>query len=335
MTLSLRSFGMACLRRHCVMRALAILVVAFALVAPGGALADGPPKQIPDFVGINQWINSPPLSMAGLRGKVVLIDFWAYSCINCLRAIPHVEHLYQTYKDKGLVVVGVHTPEYDFEKNPANVEAAVRRIGITYPVAMDDNDATWNAWHNQYWPAEYLIDPTGKLIGYHYGEGNYQKMEDAVRVLLGMNVLSGNAASNGFVPGEGDTPELHFGTAVQSGFGNPESGQEGIRHFRAPTQLPLHKYALDGSWEITPEYARLVGSHGQLRLHFKAAKLYMVAGADHPVTVNVTVDGKPQPPVTIQASGQYSLFVSHDDHDHMMVMHISQADLRVYSFTFG
>ncbi|MEO8748410.1 MAG: thioredoxin family protein [Rhodanobacter sp.] len=333
MTLSTQSVGI--LRRYRAMRLLLLVVAALALVAPGRAQADGPPRQVPDFTGINQWINSPPLSMTALRGKVVLIDFWAYSCINCLRAIPHVEHLYQAYKDHGLVVVGVHTPEYDFEKQPANVQAAARRIGISYPVAMDNDNATWNAWHNQYWPAEYLIDQNGKLIGHHYGEGDYEKMENAVRVLLGMNMLSGSVAPNGFVPGQGDTPELHFGSAIQFGFGSPESGKDGIRHFTAPPRLPLHKFALVGRWEITPEYVRLAGADGEMRLHFKAAKLYMVAGADHPVTVQVTVDGKPQPAVTVQASGQYTLFESHDDSDHVLAMHISQPDLKAYSFTFG
>ena len=335
MILPMRNMYTACLCSHHVARALGIFVAAFALAAWGSARADGPPKQVPDFTGINQWINSPPLSTPSLRGKVVLIDFWAYSCINCLRAIPHVEHLYQTYGNKGLVVIGVHTPEYDFEKIPANVESAVRRLGITYPVAMDNNAATWNAWHNQYWPAEYLIDQNGKLVVHHYGEGVYLKMENVVRVLLGMNTLTGSVASDGFVPGQGDTPELHFGSADQSGFGSPENGRDGNQHFSVPGRLPLHKFALAGRWKITPEYAKLTGSHGELRLHFKAAKLYLVAGADHPVTVQVTIDGKPQPPVTIQASAQYTLFMSHDDSEHVVVMHIPQPDLRVYSFTFG
>jgi thiol-disulfide isomerase/thioredoxin len=322
-------------RKHRQLRVLGILVTVLALSAPHGARADGPPKQVPDFAGIHQWINSPPLSMTSLRGKVVLIDFWAYSCINCLRAAPHVEHLYKAYGNKGLVVIGVHTPEYDFEKIPANVEAAVQRLGITYPVAMDNDDATWKAWHNQYWPAEYVIDQNGKLIVFHYGEGVYDKMENVVRVLLGMNTLAGGTDSDSFVPRQNDTPELRLGSAIQTGFGSPESSEDGSRHFSTQTRLPLHKFALGGLWRITPEYAKLTGTRGDLRLHFKATRLYVVAAADHPLTVALTIDGKPQPPVTIQASGQYTLYVSHDDGEHVMVMHIPQAGLHVYSFTFG
>lgn len=337
MILSTRQLAAASVYRAGVARTLSILLFAFALVlaVPCSAKADGTPKQVPDFAGITQWINSPPLNMAGLRGKVVLIDFWAYSCINCLRAMPHVEHLYQTYGDKGLVVVGVHTPEYDFEKIPTNVEAAVRRIGITYPVAMDNAGATWKAWHNQYWPAEYVIDQNGKLIVFHYGEGAYEKMENVIRVLLGLDTLAGNVAPDSSVPVQGDTPELHFGSVNQAGFGSPESGDNGNRHFSIPARLPLNHFALGGRWKITPEYAKVTGSQGELRLHFKATRVYLVAGTDQPVTVQMTVDGKPQPAVLIQASGQYTLFVSHEDGEHVMVMHVPQADLRVYSFTFG
>lgn len=312
-----------------------LVLIALVLTLPCRVAADSPSSRVPDFAGIDRWINSPPLSMARLRGKVVLIDFWAYSCINCLRALPHVEHLYRAYKDKGLVVIGVHSPEYDFEKDPGNVEKAVRRLGITYPVAMDNDHSTWKAWKNRYWPAQYLIDQNGMLIGRHYGEGGYRRMENAVRVLLGLKVLPGGDASSGFVPGKGDTPELHLGSAAQRGFGSPEDGRAGTRRFRAPGRLPLHKFALVGLWKITPEYARMVGSSGELRLHCKAAKVYMVAGADHPVTVKLTVDGKPQAPVTVEGSRQYTLFESRDDREHLLVLRIPQSHLRVFSFTFG
>jgi len=292
------------------------------------------PAQAPEFAGIDHWFNSQPLSMAGLRGKVVLIDFWAYSCINCLRAMPHVEHLYQTYKDKGLVVVGVHSPEFDFEHDPANVQAAIERIGVTYPVAMDSGLDTWNAWHNQYWPAEYLVDANGQLIGSHYGEGGYDKMENAIRLLLGLDLLAPGQAGS-FQPGPGDTPELHLGSADQRGFGSVESGSDGRRHFSAPAQLALHRFALVGPWEITRQYARSTGAQSELRLHFKAAKLYVVASADQPAALEVIVDGKPQPPVTVQGSRLYTLFDSHDDREHTLLLRMPPAGLRVYSFTFG
>jgi thiol-disulfide isomerase/thioredoxin len=305
------------------------------LSGSSGALATPAPAQVPEFAGIDHWFNSPPLSMSGLRGKVVLIDFWAYSCINCIRAMPHVEHLYETYKDKGLVVIGVHSPEFDFEHDPANVQTAIERMGVTYPVAMDSRLDTWNAWHNQFWPAEYLVDQNGQLIGHHYGEGDYDKMENAIRLLLGLDMQAPGNRANAFAPGLGDTPELHLGSFDQKGFGSPESSGDGLRRFSAPARLPVNQFALTGRWEITRQYARSAGTQVELQLHFKAAKLYMVASADQATPLEVTVDGKPQPAVTVQASRLYTLFDSHDDREHTLLLRIPQADLRVYSFTFG
>lgn len=144
----------------------------------------------PNFEGITTWINSPPLTIHELHGKVVLIDFWTYSCINCLRTLPYIEKWYADYKDKGLVVVGVHTPEFEFEKDPKNVAAAVKRLGIEYPVAQDNNYGTWYAYQNNYWPAHYLIDQNGEIRFVHFGEGGYVETENAIRELLGMSTVS-------------------------------------------------------------------------------------------------------------------------------------------------
>jgi thiol-disulfide isomerase/thioredoxin len=138
----------------------------------------------PNFVGINRWFNSAPLSMSELRGKVVLVDFWTYGCYNCVNTLPYVTKLYETYKGKGLVVVGVHTPEFPFERSAGNVQAALQRHGITYPVAQDNDSATWNAWHNQYWPAQYIVDQHGNVVFSHAGEGRYDEIEQTVRRLL-------------------------------------------------------------------------------------------------------------------------------------------------------
>jgi len=138
----------------------------------------------PNFVGIGKWFNSAPLSMSDLRGKVVLVDFWTYGCYNCVNTLPHVTRLYETYKDKGLVVVGVHTPEFPFERSASNVQAALKRHGITYPVGQDNDSATWNAWRNQYWPAQYIVDQRGFVVFSHAGEGQYAEIEGTVRQLL-------------------------------------------------------------------------------------------------------------------------------------------------------
>ena len=138
----------------------------------------------PNFVGIKTWLNSAPLNIAELRGKVVLVDFWTYGCYNCVNTLPHVTRLYDTYKDKGLVVVGIHTPEFAFEKSTDAVLAAIKRHGIRYPVAQDNEYATWNAYHNQYWPAQYIIDNSGKIVFEHAGEGHYQEIERKIQELL-------------------------------------------------------------------------------------------------------------------------------------------------------
>jgi thiol-disulfide isomerase/thioredoxin len=138
----------------------------------------------PEFAGIDQWLNSPPLTMAGLRGKVVLIDFWTYACINCLRTLPHINRWARTYRHEGLVVVGVHTPEFPFERSTANLQTAMQRFGVKHPVAQDNSYRTWKAYNNKYWPATYLVDANGRIQYQHVGEGQYEETEAAIRVLL-------------------------------------------------------------------------------------------------------------------------------------------------------
>jgi thiol-disulfide isomerase/thioredoxin len=138
----------------------------------------------PEFTGLGNWFNSPPLTLSGLRGKVVLVNFWTYGCVNCVNTLPHVTQLHAKYKDKGLVIVGIHTPEFPFEHSSSNVQAALKRHGITYPVAQDNRSATWNAWRNQYWPAQYIVDRTGKIVYSHAGEGAYDEIDRTIDRLL-------------------------------------------------------------------------------------------------------------------------------------------------------
>jgi thiol-disulfide isomerase/thioredoxin len=166
-------------------------LAAAALAAPVLAGDNRKPVQVaeahtaaPNFVGITKWFNSAPLSIRDLRGRVVLVDFWTYGCYNCVNTLPYVTKLYETYKDKGLVVVGVYTPEFPFERSASNVQAALKRHGITYPVAQDNDSVTWNAWRNQYWPAQYIVDQHGNVVFSHAGEGQYDEIERTVRRLL-------------------------------------------------------------------------------------------------------------------------------------------------------
>lgn len=159
-----------------------LAIASSAILASPAAPAQG--GTAPELVGINQWLNSGPLSLAALRGKVVLVNFWTYACSNCINTLPHVTRLYDTFKGRGLVVIGVHTPEFPFEKSTANVQAAIQRYGIHYPVAQDNNFATWKAYGNQYWPAQYILDRSGRIVFTHAGEGQYDVIERTVRDLL-------------------------------------------------------------------------------------------------------------------------------------------------------
>ena len=168
-------------------------IIALCLIGAAGPAISGEvaPLQIaavqgtaPNFVGINNWFNSAPLNIADLRGKVVLVDFWTYGCVNCVNTLPHVTELYAKYKDRGLVVVGVHTPEFPFERSASNVQTALKRHGITYPVAQDNDSKTWEAYHNQYWPSQYIVDQSGKIVYQHDGEGGYEEMDKTIARLL-------------------------------------------------------------------------------------------------------------------------------------------------------
>jgi thiol-disulfide isomerase/thioredoxin len=167
--------------------AAAITTLAASPAAAPVATIAGSNHTAPDFTGIDNWLNSSPLTMQQLRGKVVLVDFWTYTCVNCIDVLPHVKAWNQEFSNQGLVVVGVHTPEYPFERNTDNVKGAVKRLGITFPVAQDNHYATWNAYDNQYWPAFYLVDKKGRVVYTHFGEGNYEQTEAKIKSLLAEN----------------------------------------------------------------------------------------------------------------------------------------------------
>jgi thiol-disulfide isomerase/thioredoxin len=297
----------------------------------------------PEFTGISGWLNSSPLTMTGLQGKVVLIQFWTYTCINWMRTLPYVTKWYQTYKDSGLTVVGVHTPEFAFEKETSNVEGAIQRFGITYPVAQDNQFATWKAYRNYAWPAEYLIDKSGKIVAIHFGEGSYQKIEDGIARLVGSSLPDTKIAD----PDLSDigSPEMYFGTK-ENVYGHLENRLEssaivasqsslaGERAYTAPNDVPLNRFALSGTWKISDDNATLSTDGGEILLRFQAPKLYIVAGSRSSQTLSITVDGALQTPVTIQGSQLYSLY-SGAAGEHMIRLTIPKAGLSAFSFTFG
>jgi len=267
-------------------------------------LADEGP--FPDLSGAVAWLNSPPLSTKSLRGKVVFIDFWTYSCINCLRALPYVEGWATKYKDAGLVVIGVHTPEFAFEKERSNVEKAVRDLEITYPVAIDSNYGIWRAFNNEYWPAHYFIDGKGRVRYHHFGEGEYDESERVIQELLKENGAqlssSGtiNVSGNGAEAAPGgnvSSPETYIGYRRAEHFASTEHVAQDSRHTYTPEpRLSLNQWALGGSWKVGEESAVLQAPPGKIVFRFHARDLHLVLGTSKegkPVRFRVKLDGTP------------------------------------------
>lgn len=260
---------------------------------------------LPSLAGATGWFNSVPLDRDALRGKVVLVDFWTYSCINCLRALPYVQGWADKYRDQGLVVIGVHTPEFAFERDPGNVREAIASLGIDYPVAMDNDYAIWRAFENHYWPAHYFIDGQGRIRYHHFGEGEYARSEDVIRRLLaenGATDLPGgyvdNRRAGAQAPPSGDwkiTPETYLGYARQKNFAG-RTAPGAAAAYTAPSTLALHQWALHGQWKIEPQYAQVMEAGGAITLRFRARDLHLVlAPGEHgkPVRFRVTLDGQP------------------------------------------
>ncbi|MGS1119717.1 cytochrome c biogenesis protein DipZ [Rhodanobacter sp. UC4436_H3] len=278
--------------------------------APQPELKAGEPLPVegafPSLAGATQWLNSPPLSAESLRGKVVLVDFWTYSCINCIRALPYVRGWADKYKDHGLVVIGVHAPEFAFEKNPANVAKAVKDLGVDYPVALDNDYAIWRGFNNEYWPAHYFIDAQGRIRHHHFGEGEYRQSEDVIRQLLtdaGQKNLPGGyvrddhrgveaAASNDPTR----SPETYVGYARARNFVGGRVTRDEAHDYHAPAALATNQWSLDGRWSVHDENAQLEQAGGAIVYRFRGRDLHLVLGpaADgKPIRYRVTIDGKP------------------------------------------
>ena len=249
----------------------------------------------PDFTGIVSWLNTPgdkPLSLAQLKGKVVLVDFWTYSCINCQRSLPHVEGWYNDYKKDGFVVVGVSTPEFAFEHVVSNVRSAAGHLGIDYPVAIDNNYDTWDAYNNEYWPAEYLIDPTGDVRAYDFGEGGYSTMESDIRALLtadGVTSLPQRTDVANKTPINQTTPESYVGyQEEQDAVGTPIVHDTPLV-YNAPNPVPINSFAFNGTWTVHAQEATS-GGDAQIYLHFVANDVYLVMGGSG--TVDISFNGR-------------------------------------------
>jgi cytochrome c biogenesis protein CcdA/thiol-disulfide isomerase/thioredoxin len=319
---------------------------------------------MPELNGAVEWLNSPPLTRASLRGKVVLVDFWTYSCINCLRALPYVETWARKYKDHGLVVIGVHAPEFAFEKIPDNVKRAVHDLGVTYPVALDNNLAIWQAFNNQYWPAHYFIDAQGRIRHHHFGEGEYDESERVIQQLLreagNQNVPGGiadpraqgvEAAATPDDPAR--SPETYVGYGRGSNFAAGPVHPDEPANYQTPFPLQPNQWGFAGRWTIGEESSALNAAGGKITFRFRARDLHLVLGpgADgKPVRFKVTLDGQ-EPGAshgadtdtdgngTVTGQRLYQLIrlnnPSATQTDHTFAIQFLDSGVQAFAFTFG
>jgi cytochrome c biogenesis protein CcdA/thiol-disulfide isomerase/thioredoxin len=299
----------------------------------------------PAIEGIEAWINSPPLQISELKGKVVLIDFWTYSCINCIRTLPYITDWYAKYHDKGLVIIGVHAPEFEFEKNLANVENAVKQMGILYPVALDNKFVTWRNYKNQYWPAHYLINKQGEVVYTHFGEGEYDVTENNIRFLLGLDAIAVTKKENTVELASSLTPETYFGYARGKNFASPETvSKDSTGIYTTPSALAKDVWALQGSWLVMPDKIISAANGASLTIHFYARHVYMVMGNKTPaaIPVQVMLDGKPSTGkdvvdgvVKVKGYGLYELVGNDEAKEGVLQVTAPIDGLELYTFTFG
>lgn len=302
----------------------------------------------PEFREISAWINSKPLNMAALKGKVVLIDFWTYSCINCIRTLPYLKEWYKKYHADGFEIIGIHTPEFEFEKKLSNVEMAVKKNEIPYPVALDNNYGTWLSFNNRYWPAHYLIDKNGNVVFEHFGEGNYQETEQNIRVLLGLKENTEGLEKRNTEFSFLETPETYLGYRRTTHFQSTEKIQEDVSaQYSDPKNLEKDHWALQGKWNIQAEKVVSEEAGNQLKLHFYARKVFLVMGTvnDQPADVKVLLDGKPignsagsavrNNKITVKNHTLYEIVNLPSAGSHILTLITSAPNVEFYAFTFG
>jgi cytochrome c biogenesis protein CcdA/thiol-disulfide isomerase/thioredoxin len=293
-----------------------------------------------DFVGIQAWLNTPAgksLTLDALRGRVVLVDFWTYSCINCQRTLPYLAEWDAKYRDKGLTIVGVHSPEFAFEHEVGNVADQAARLGVTYPIAIDNDFKTWRAYDQRFWPAHYLIDRNGVVRQVHYGEGSYDETETLIRQLLDQKepdaapVAAGGAAAVTPAMMAGTTPETYLGSERANAYANPDLVGGSTRTYEAPATVPLNGVALDGEWTIGPE-SITAGEGAQLQLRYTANTVFLVLGGEG--SIDVTIDGLAARTIDVHGSPTLYTLDTAARHDALLTVNASPG-VSAYAFTFG
>jgi len=294
------------------------------------------PMPAPEIAGISEWINSPPLTISSLKGKVVLIDFWTYSCINCIRTLPYLKDWYTKYQKLGLVIIGVHTPEFEFEKNSENVKHAVADFHIDYPVALDNQYQTWQNFNNHYWPAHYLIDKDGMVVYTHFGEGEYDVTENNIRFLLGLNKSSGSKANpENF--NYNQTPETYLGYARGKSVNLNYPIKDKLASYTTALEPGLHEWSLEGNWYVYADKVVSGETNAKLHLHFFAKKIFVVMGSNtqNPVKVDILLDGRKVNEIPVTSSKLYPVASFLTAKEGQITLVAKSPGLQVYTFTFG
>ncbi len=304
------------------------------------------PYPAPALEGIDAWINSPPLNLNDLKGKVVLIDFWTYSCINCVRTLPYLIDWYNKYHNKGLVIIGVHTPEFDFEKDLNNVKNAVIQDKIEYPVALDSHFVTWQNFNNQYWPAHYLIDKNGNVVYTHFGEGDYDITENNIRYLLGIKTEANTTSTE--EQDFDETPETYLGYERAENFSSNEPvTQNKDARYSFPSQLKIDHWALLGNWSIMADRIIANQENAAIEINFHAQKLFMVMGnaTNKAIHVKLLLNGKSlnvekgkdvlDSSVVVNKHSIYEIVSLNKSQDAILQAIVLEPGLEIYTFTFG
>jgi len=290
----------------------------------------------PELIQGGQWFNSPPLELSDLRGKVILIDFWTYTCINCIRTLPYLKDWHEKYKDDGLVIIGVHTPEFEFEKNPDNLKSAIADYGLTYSVMQDNDYATWRAYNNRFWPAKYLIDKNGKIQYTHFGEGKYDETEEMIQKLLReMGATIDKPIANVEYSVEARTPELYLGLSRLSNFSSKETPELGKKRYSITSILP-NTFAYSGIWTLSDEYAN-PDSKSSLLLNFNAKDVFLVMRTNDGKSgsLDVFLDDKKVKTITISEDKLYDIVRLDKAGTHEIRLEFNSSNIEIFAFTFG
>ena len=296
----------------------------------------------PEFQGLGPWHNSEPLTLSSLKGKVVLVDFWTYSCINCIRTLPYIKQYWEKYKDSPFVLIGVHTPEFVFEKSESNVAEAIRRHGLTYPIAQDNDFGTWRAFANRFWPAKYLIDAKGNIRYTHFGEGNYEETDMAIMSLLAEigHEMSGDTVSQEETGGRRQiSPETYLGSRSWPALGNKKGDpSDSVISYKTPSSMKLNEYYLAGDWQLRDEERQvLVKDGGEIRMKFLGSEINLVMGLEdgsESINTEVEIDGKKEKSFVIDRHDLYTLYEGKYG-EHEMILRIQSSGASAYAFTFG